>query len=96
MTAFTASLPSNYQHLQKVGYDIVVFNGNVLGHAQGRIQEFEKGGAQHTVFFSDRRQPRAQVPKKLISGGGGGGGDSDTFFFGAPSTSGGGGVATGV
>ena len=27
------SLPSNYQNLQKVGYDIVVFNGNVLGHA---------------------------------------------------------------
>ena len=27
------SLPSNYQNLQKVGYDIVVFNGNVLSHA---------------------------------------------------------------
>ena len=27
------SLPSNYQNLQKVGYDIVVFNSNVLGHA---------------------------------------------------------------
>ena len=27
------SLPSNYQNLQKVGYDIVVLNGNVLGHA---------------------------------------------------------------
>ena len=27
------SLPSNYQNLQKVGYDIVVFNRNVFGHA---------------------------------------------------------------
>ena len=27
------SLPCNYQNLQKVGYDIVVFNGNMLGHA---------------------------------------------------------------
>ena len=26
--------------------------------AQGRIQEFEKEGAQHTVFFRTRRQPR--------------------------------------
>ena len=34
MTALTScSLPSNYQNLPKVGYDIVVFNGNVLGHA---------------------------------------------------------------
>ena len=38
---------------------------------------FKKRGAQHIVFFSDRRQPRqspstvAQVPKKLMSGGGG-------------------------
>ena len=27
------SLPSNYQNLQKVGYDIVVFNCNMLAHA---------------------------------------------------------------
>ena len=32
MTAFTVCHP-NYQNLQKVGYDIVIFNGNVLGHA---------------------------------------------------------------
>ena len=27
------SLASQYQNWQKVGYDIVIFNGNVLGHA---------------------------------------------------------------
>ena len=33
LTAFTAVCHPNYQNLQKVGYDIVIFNGNVLGHA---------------------------------------------------------------
>ena len=33
MTAFTAVCHPNYQYLQKVGYDIVIFNCNVLGHA---------------------------------------------------------------
>ena len=33
MTAFTAVCYPNYQNLQKVGYDIVIFSGNVLGHA---------------------------------------------------------------
>ena len=33
MTAFTAVCHPNYQNLQKVGYDIVIFNGNVLGHS---------------------------------------------------------------
>ena len=29
----TAVFHPNYQNLQKVEYDIVLFNGNVLGHA---------------------------------------------------------------
>ena len=33
MTAITAVCHTNYRNLQKVGYDIVIFNGNVLGHA---------------------------------------------------------------
>ena len=37
MTAFTAVCHPNYQNLQKVRYDIVIFNGNVLGHASRRV-----------------------------------------------------------
>ena len=33
MTVFIAVLHPNYQNLQKVGLDIVLFNRNVLGHA---------------------------------------------------------------
>ena len=58
---------------------------------QGRIQEFEKGGAQHTVFCGPPPASKlAQVPKKLISGGGGGGTPTHFFFLRR------GGVATGV
>ena len=32
-TAFTAVFQPNYENLQKVGHDIVIFSGNVLGHA---------------------------------------------------------------
>ena len=33
MTGFTAVFHPNYQNLQKVGHDIVIFSGNVLGRA---------------------------------------------------------------
>ena len=46
---------------------------------RGRIQELEKGGAQHTVFFGPPPAWKlAQVPKKR---GGGGGGGTPTLFF---------------
>ena len=32
-TAFTAVFQPNYENLQKMGHDIVIFSGNVLGHA---------------------------------------------------------------
>ena len=46
MTAFTAVCHPNYQNLQKVGYDTVIFNGNVRSCVTYMIQEGYQNGSE--------------------------------------------------
>ena len=42
---------------------------------------WEKGGAQHTIFFGTAASLETRASPKKADKRGGGGGDSDTFFF---------------
>ena len=55
---------------------------NIHMLSQRWIQDLKKGVAQHTVFFSHRRQPgkSRKSPKKADERGGGGGGEIRHFF----------------
>ena len=53
------SLPSNYQNLQKVGYDTVVFNVNVLGHA--RVMQKWYQWKEDELLFTYRSHANIQI-----------------------------------
>ena len=62
MTAFTAVCHPNYQNLQKGGYDIVIFNDNVLGPCMTTMmQELGYQWKEDELVFTYRPHANIQI-----------------------------------